>query len=36
VLFRSIRDLAATPYLNLSEKQLDEMDRVLSKFPIKK
>jgi hypothetical protein len=32
----SIRDLAATPYLKLSEKQLDEMDRVLSKFPIKK
>ncbi|MBI5294688.1 MAG: family 78 glycoside hydrolase catalytic domain [Chloroflexi bacterium] len=32
----SIRDLAATPYLKLSEKQLYEVDRVLSKFPIKK
>jgi alpha-L-rhamnosidase len=32
----SIRDLAATPYLKLSDKQLDEMDQVLSKFPIKK
>jgi alpha-L-rhamnosidase len=32
----SLRDLAVTPYLNLSEKQLDEIDRVLSKFPIKK
>ena len=32
----SIRDLAATPYLKLSDKQLDEMDQVLNKFPIKK
>jgi len=32
----SIRDLAATPYLSLSDAQLDEMDRVLSKFPLKK
>jgi alpha-L-rhamnosidase len=31
----SIRDLAATPYLKLSHKQLDEMDQVLSKFPLK-
>ena len=32
----SIRDLAATPYLNLSDKKLDEIDRVLRKFPLKK
>ena len=32
----SIRDLAMTPYLKLSDGKLDEMDRVLSKFPLKK
>jgi len=32
----SIRDLAATPYLTLSDEKLDEMDRVLSKFSLKK
>ena len=32
----SIRDLAATPYLNLSDEKLDEIDRVLRKFPLKK
>jgi hypothetical protein len=32
----SIRDLAATPYLTLSDEKLDEIDRVLSKFPVKK
>jgi alpha-L-rhamnosidase len=32
----SLRDLAATPYLNLSDEKLDEIDRVLSKFPIEK
>ncbi|MCX6068175.1 MAG: family 78 glycoside hydrolase catalytic domain [Chloroflexi bacterium] len=32
----SLRDLAATPYLNLSDEKLDEIDRLLSNFPIKK
>jgi hypothetical protein len=32
----SIRDLATTPYLKLSDEKLDEIDRVLSKFSLKK
>lgn len=32
----SIRDLAATPYLTLSDEKLDEIDRVLSKFSLEK
>ena len=32
----SIRDLATTPYLELSDEKLDEIDRVLSKFSLKK
>jgi alpha-L-rhamnosidase len=32
----SLRDLAATPYLKLSDEKLNEIDQVLSKFPIKK
>ena len=32
----SIRELSQTPYLNLSEEKLDEIDQMLSKFPLKK
>jgi alpha-L-rhamnosidase len=31
----SIRELAQTPYLNLSDEQLDEIDEMLSQFPLR-
>ena len=32
----SLRELTATPYLNLSDEQLDEIDQILSRFPLNK